>query len=102
MSHRIRFTEEAEVDLVRLYQFMLERDGADLALAERALDAIRKAFRSLEFMPFSFRKATSDNPFLREIIIPFGASGDVALYEIENDETVTILAVRHQREDDCH
>jgi plasmid stabilization system protein ParE len=102
MSYRIRFTEEAEVDLVRLYQFMLERDGADLALAERALDAIRKAFRSLEFMPFSFRKATSDNPFLREIIIPFGASGYVALYEIENDETVTILAVRHQREDDYH
>ena len=102
MSHRIRFTEEAEVDLVRLYQFMLERDSADLALAERALDAIRKAFRSLEFMPFSFRKATSDNPFLREIVIPFGASGYVALYEIENDETVTILAVRHQHEDDCH
>ncbi|MDP3874584.1 MAG: type II toxin-antitoxin system RelE/ParE family toxin [Methyloversatilis sp.] len=102
MSYRIRFTEEAEVDLVRLYQFMLERDGADLALAERALDAIRKAFRSLEFMPFSFRKATSDNPFLREIVIPFGASGYVALYEIENDETVTILAVRHQREDDYH
>lgn len=102
MSHRIRFTEEAEVDLVRLYQFMLERNGADLALAERALDAIRKAFRSLEYMPFSFRKATSDNPFLREIVIPFGASGCVALYEIENDETVTILAVRHQREDDYH
>ena len=102
MSYRIRFTEEAELDLVRLYQFMLERDGADLALAERALDAIRKAFRSLEFMPFSFRKATSDNPFLREIVIPFCASGYVALYEIENDETVTILAVRHQREDDYH
>lgn len=102
MSYRIRFTEEAEADLVRLYQFMLERDGADLALAERALDAIRKAFRSLEFMPFSFRKATSGNPFLREIVIPFGASGYVALYEIENDETVTILAVRHQREDDYH
>jgi plasmid stabilization system protein ParE len=102
MSHRIRFTEEAEVDLVRLYQFMLERDSADLALAERALDAIRKAVRSLEFMPFSFRKATSDNPFLREIVIPFGASGYVALYEIERDDTVTILAVRHQREDDYH
>lgn len=102
MSYRIRFTEEAELDLVRLYQFMLERDDADLALAERAPDAIRRAFRSLEFMPFSFRKATSGNPFLREIVIPFGASGYVALYEIENDETVTILAVRHQREDDYH
>jgi plasmid stabilization system protein ParE len=81
---------------------LLERDGADFALAERALDAIRKAFRSLEFMPFSFRKATSENPFLREIVIPFGASGYVALYEIENDDTVTILAVRHQREDDYY
>jgi plasmid stabilization system protein ParE len=84
------------------YFLMLERDGADFALAERALDAIRKAFRSLEFMPFSFRKATSENPFLREIVIPFGASGYVALYEIENDDTVTILAVRHQREDDYY
>lgn len=53
-------------------------------------------------MPFSFRKAISGNPFLREIVIPFGASGYVALYEIENEETVTILAVRHQREDDYH
>lgn len=102
MSYRIRFTEEAELDLVRLYPFMLERDGADLALAERVPDAIRKAFRSLEFMPFSFRQATPENPFLREIVIPFGASGHVALHEIENEETVTMLAVRHQREDDYY
>jgi hypothetical protein len=40
------------------------------------------------------------NPFLRELVIPFGASGYVALFEIDNEETVTILAVRHQREDD--
>ncbi|MDC9726393.1 MAG: type II toxin-antitoxin system RelE/ParE family toxin, partial [Candidatus Thioglobus sp.] len=26
----------------------------------------------------------------------------VALFEIENNNTVTILAVRHQREDDYH
>jgi plasmid stabilization system protein ParE len=36
------------------------------------------------------------------MVIPFGASGYVALYEIDNEETVTILAVRHQREDDYH
>lgn len=102
MTYRLRFTEEAEADLVRLFQFLLERDAADLSLAERALDAIRKALRSLEFMPFSFRKTVPGNPFIREIVIPFGASGYVALYEIENDETVTVLAVRHQREDDYH
>jgi plasmid stabilization system protein ParE len=37
---------------------------------------------------------------LRELIISFGANGYVALFEIEEGQTVTILAVRHQREDD--
>ena len=102
MNYRIRFTEEAENDLVRLYEFILTRDKGNWATAERALEAIRNAIRSLELTPFSFRKASSDNPFLREIVVPFGASGYVALYEIETNETVTILAVRHQREDDYH
>ncbi len=102
MSYRVRFTEEAENDLVRLYEFVLARDEADWALAGHALEAIRNGIRSLELTPFSFRKATPNNPFLREIVIPFGASGYVALYEIDNETTVTILAVRHQREDDYH
>jgi hypothetical protein len=34
--------------------------------------------------------------------MPFGHSGYVALFEIENASTVTILAVRHLLEDDCH
>ncbi|MEO5670847.1 MAG: type II toxin-antitoxin system RelE/ParE family toxin, partial [Ramlibacter sp.] len=41
-------------------------------------------------------------PRLREMIIPFGASGYVALFEIEDATTVTILAVRHHRENDYH
>jgi plasmid stabilization system protein ParE len=36
------------------------------------------------------------------MVIPFGAGGYVALFEIEADNFVTILAVRHQREDDYH
>jgi hypothetical protein len=56
----------------------------------------------LENSPFSYRKADVDNPFLRELVIPFGASGYVALFEIDNEHSVTILAVRHQREDDYH
>lgn len=102
MTYRIRFTEEAENDLVRLYEFILVRSDADWQLAERALEAIRNAIRSLELTPFSFRKAIPGDSFLREVVIPFGASGYVALYEIEREETVTILAVRHQREDDYH
>lgn len=102
MTYRVRFTQEAEADLVRLYEFIIARDGTDWAVAERALDAIRNAVRSLEFSPFSCRKATAGNAFLRELVIPFGSAGYVALFEIDDDKTVTILAVRHQREDDRH
>ena len=102
MTYRVRFTEEAENDLVRLYEYVLARDEADWQLAERALEAIRNTIHRLELTPFSFRKAILGNPFLREMVIPFGASGYVALFEIDNEETVTILALRHQREDDYH
>jgi len=96
---RVRFTEEAEADLLRLYDFLLEHD---LATAERALDAIKEALRLLEQFPFSCRKAGDGRhgPRIREMVIPFGASGYVALFEIEDARTVTVLAVRHQRESD--
>lgn len=102
MSYRVRFTEAAENDLVRLYEFILDKDQTDWSLAARALEAIKNGIRSLELSPFSYRKAMSGNPFLRELIIPFGASGYVALFEIEDEQTVTVLAVRHQREEDYH
>jgi plasmid stabilization system protein ParE len=102
VSYQVRFTEEAEADLVRLYEFILAKDQSDWSLATRALEAIKNGIRGLELSPFSYRKATPDNPFLRDLIIPFGASGYVALFEIDNDQTVTILAVRHQLEEDYH
>lgn len=95
--YKVRFTPEAEDDLLRLYDFLLERD---VIAAERALDAIRAAVELLQFSPFSCRKAAREKPFLRELVIPFGAGGYVALFEIDSRDTVTILAVRHQREDD--
>ena len=99
MNYQVRFARKAEADLARLYEFLLDRDD-DWLLAERALQAIRDAIRSLELSPFSFRKAGAGNPFLRELVIPFGSTGYVALFEIEDSQTVTVLAVRHQREDD--
>jgi hypothetical protein len=39
---------------------------------------------------------------LRELIISFGRSGYVALFEIEGADEVVINAVRHQLEDDYH
>ena len=95
--YSVRFTTEAESDLLRLYDFLLEKE---LAAAEHALESITRAIDMLRFSPFSCRKAGASDPFLRELVIPFGADGYVALFEIESDAIVTILAVRHQREDD--
>ena len=95
--YKVRFTPEAELDLLRLYDFLLEKD---LAAAERALEAIKRAVELLRFSPFSCRKALTDNPFLRELVIPFGSAGYVALFEIESGNSVSILALRHQREED--
>lgn len=97
----VRFTLDAENDLVRLFDFLIEHD---VSAADRAQTAIAKALEMLKVFPFSCRKAVgvSGSPFLRELIVPFGSSGFVALFEIEDPHTVTILAVRHQREEDYH
>ena len=97
--YKVRFTPEAEDDLLRLYDFLLEKE---VTAAERALDAIKEAVDLLRFSPFSCRKALPDRLFLRELIIPFGSGGYVALFEIEPGSTVNILAIRHQREEDFH
>ena len=72
----------------------------DVSAANNAIEAINKAIEILKTFPITCRKAKADTPFLRELIISFGANGYVALFEIEEDNTATILAVRHQREDD--
>ena len=103
MSFVVRYSASARDDLKRLYEFLLERatNVEDLDLAERALGAIASSVGSLGRSPFIYRKA-GRSPFLRELLIPFGHSGYVALFEIEDASTVTILAVRHQLEDDYH
>jgi len=99
LSYRLRLTGAAADDLERLFTFLADRD---FAAAKRARRAIEMAFGFLREFPFACRKASPEHPFLREMLIEFGAAGYVALYEIEDENTVTILAVRHQREDDYH
>ena len=105
MSFRVRLTREAQDDLERLFDFVLERElarlGGDLELAERALSALRAGVETLKTSPFTCRKA-GQSPFLRELIIPFGHSGYVALFEIVDPTDVVVSAVRHQLEDDYH
>lgn len=97
MSYTVRFTPAAAKDLQRLFDFLAERD---VKAAKRARTAIAKGIDFLGTFPFSCRKASPGHPLLRELIISFGANGYVALFEIENSQTVTVLAIRHQREED--
>jgi len=105
VSFRVRLTRDAEADLDRLFDFMLERelarDDGDLTLPEQAVASLRAGIVTLTTSPFTCRKA-SRSPFLRELIIPFGRSGYVALFEIEDASNVVVVAVRHQLEDDYH
>ena len=105
MSFKVRLTRDAEADLDRLFDFILERelarDGGDLTLPEQAMVSLRAGIATLETSPFTCRKV-GQSPFLRELIVPFGRSGYVALFEIEDASNVVVVAVRHQREDDYH
>lgn len=99
--YALRFTEEAQEDLLRLFDFLLQ---LDLDAALRARQAIEDSLQLLEQFPFTCRKAANGahGPRLRELVISFGATGYVALFEIDDATTVTVLAIRHQREEDFH
>ena len=99
MSYKLRVSTAPQEDLEQLFEFLAAND---LSSAARAQDVIEKAYEFAEIMPFACRKADESNPFLRELVISFGAAGYVALFEVEDDKAVTILAIRHQREEDFH
>ncbi|MCK7501626.1 MAG: type II toxin-antitoxin system RelE/ParE family toxin [Comamonadaceae bacterium] len=103
MSFEVRLTPAAWADLERLYAHLLlgAQTLEDLEQAEQARSAVLDSLRQLARSPFLYRKA-SDSAFLRELVVPFGGSGYVLLYEIVDAAHVDVLAVRHQFEDDYH
>ena len=97
MSYTVWLTSATAKDLQRLFDFLAE---SDVKAARRARAGIAKGIEFLRTFPFGCRKASQEHPLLRELIISFGGNGYVALFEIEDSETVTVLATRHQREED--
>ncbi len=64
----------------------------------RAGQAIKHQLELLETVP-EIGRPFDDLPELRELIIPFGDSGYVALYQFDvKNESVYVLAFRHQKE----
>ena len=99
MIYAVKWSVNGREDMRRLYAYLLDRDEET---AVHAYEAIAEAVTFLERFPFSCRKARGGDPFLRELVVPFGSSGYVVLFRVGDGGTVTIAAVRHQREDDYH
>ena len=98
--YKVRFTDSAREDLLELHAFLAAHS---IAAAGSALGTIERALSLLEEFSWACRASTAiPRSRFRELVIPFGRRGYVALFEIEGDEVVTILAVRHQRESDYH
>ncbi|WP_022979793.1 type II toxin-antitoxin system RelE/ParE family toxin [Ideonella sp. B508-1] len=103
MTYTVIVDPEARTDLLRLYDYLVQRAEyvEDLEVAGRAIEAIEVAMTSLARVPFLFRKADGSRSSLRrELVVPFGASGYVLKYEIASPQLVVVLAVRHQHEAD--
>ncbi len=99
----VTLLQEAVADLRLLEDYSieheLESETPDWTTPQRAIDAIREGMRLLSWSPYSCRRAELGNGRSRELIVPFGATGYVVLFEIVADEVV-VGAVRHQREED--
>lgn len=102
MSFRVRLTRDAEADLDRRFDLMVERkparDGGDLELPEQAMAPAHPDIATLQTSPFS-RRNVGHSSFLRGLITSFGWPGYVALFEIEDASNVAVVTVRQQRED---
>lgn len=105
MTYTVEFSDTAAADLEQLFDFALQRElsseTGDLDIPDRAVRAIKDGMAFLASSPFACRKAGTSS-FVRELIIPFGRTGYVALFEIVDSNTVIIGAIRHQLEDDYH
>lgn len=101
--YRVIISPEAQDDFERLQDFWIAAASPDTA--ERAIETILKALDMLCIFPHSCRKASTEpfNVACRELIVPFGSSGYLALFEIQEEwSRVAVLAVKHQRESDYH
>lgn len=70
----------------------------NIVAAKRAASILSNSFNMLQSNPKMGRPFSNESD-LREVIIEFGVTGYVALYKYnEKDDTVYILAFRHQKE----
>lgn len=89
----ILFSSDALSDVERVRDFV----GANPGAAQRALAAIWMALERVERFPSLGRP--TDDPDIRQIVVPFGAAGYVVRYAVlPEDGSLLILRIWHGRE----
>ena len=90
----ILLSSEARSDVMRLRSFLEPRNPR---AAIRAMQAIWAALQRLEQFPESGR--ATDDPGIRQLIVPFGASAYVVRYAIvPEDRAILVTRIWHGRE----
>lgn len=93
---QVSFAPAALRDLQRLRDFLRPKSPQ---AARRAGQSILRGVRVLALQPLIGRPLSDRPPEYREWVIDFGNVGYIALYRYDRHlDTVTVLAVRHQRE----
>jgi len=95
---RLIWSRQALLDVQRLHRFLAVKN---IAAATRAIKSVRQGVKVLGYQPGIGRTVEDIPEEFREWLIDFGNSGYVARYRFDG-ETVTILAVRHQKEAGYH
>lgn len=91
---QVIIAERAVRNLERLHDFLNPKNSVS---AKRAGEKISKTIKLLTRDPQIGRPMEDMPAGFRELIIDFGDSGYVVLYHYDNNR-VTIVAIRHQRE----
>jgi plasmid stabilization system protein ParE len=91
---KVIWLHQAQGDIQRLFDFLLERDPV---AAERAVRAIQTGARRLADHP-QIGRPMSDDSGRRELLVPFGAGAHVIRY-LSQRERVVVIRVWHSREE---
>lgn len=101
-GYRIVPTNTFQDDIKRLEEHIIQRELAsntpDDTCLFRFRDAVERALSILSFAPHTCRRSEVEREF-RELVIPFGHGGCVALFAIRSLDVV-LLAARDQHEHD--
>jgi plasmid stabilization system protein ParE len=93
---KIVLSKSALAKLNEIKKFYAQRDPK---IGDRAVDVIEAAFLPLLHSP-EIGRPFEGSTLRRELIIPFGRSGFISLYEIDKaSNRIVIVALRHQKED---